>query len=81
MSLTPPLPFIVPPWNGTTGSAVPCEARTATGCDGVHGTPLPSVPATGAMAAKTSARSQASRFAMNPPADIPVAKTRPGATP
>ena len=41
----------------------------------------PNVPATGAMAATISARSHASRVAMNAPADIPVAKTRPGAMP
>lgn len=35
----------------------------------------------GAMTAMTSARSHASRLAMNAPADIPVTKTRPGAMP
>ena len=40
--------------------------------------PNPVCPATGAMAATMSARWHASRLAMNAPADIPVAKTRPG---
>ena len=51
---------------------------TETGRDGAHGNAVPNVPATGAMAETTSARSHASRVAMNAPADIPVAKTRPG---
>ena len=62
MSLGPPRPTIGPPLKGTTGSAVPCVSSTATGRDGAHPTFTPRVPATGAMAAKTSARSQASRF-------------------
>ena len=81
MSLGPPRPTIGPPLNGTTGSAVPCVSSTATGRDGAHPTFTPRVPATGAMAAKTSARSQASRLTMNAPADIPVANTCPGSTP
>lgn len=68
-----------PPLNGTSGSAVPCASSTDTGRDGLHVTPTPSVPATGATAAKISARSHASRLDMKPPLDMPVAKTCPGA--
>src|SRR6185295_6287842 len=74
-SLTPPLPVIVPPSNGTIGSSVPCVSITETGRDGLHGTATPRVPATGAIAANRSARSHASRLAMNAPADKPVAYT------
>ena len=81
MLLSPPRPVMAPPPKGTTGSAVPCVANTDTGRDGLHPTLAPSVPATGATAAKTSARSQARRFAMNAPADRPVTNTLPGAMP
>ena len=81
MSLYPPRPSIVPPSKGTTGSAVPCTSSTDTDRDGAHGKAAPNDPATGAMAEIRSARSQASRVAMNAPADIPVAKTRPGGIP
>ena len=81
MSLTPPRPSMAPPLNGTTGSAVPCTSSTETGRDGAHGNAVPNDPATGAMAETMSARSHASRAAMNAPADIPVAKTRPRSMP
>ena len=47
----------MPPPNGTTGSAEPCTSSTETGRDGAHGNAVPNVPATGAMAETTSARS------------------------
>jgi hypothetical protein len=81
MSLVPPRPRIVPPSNGTSGSAVPWTSRTATARDGLQETPVPSVPETGATAANTSTRSQPYRLDMKPPFDIPVAKTCPGAMP
>ena len=79
--LTPPRPRTVPPLKGTSGSAVPWASQTDTGRDGLQATPTPRVPATGATAAKTSARSHASRLLMKPPLDIPVTKTCPGAMP
>ena len=69
-----------PPANGTLPSASPWTCRSETGCDSAQPSNT-SVAATGAIAAIRSLASHASRYAIIPPFEIPVTKTRRGSVP